>query len=181
MAGLVDSIWQGTDEVTLRQQVAAWIGPRKGKFLDLGCGTATMAPFYPTQYYGVDGSEEMLKIARTRAKKRPLKLCDFSVDPIPYPDAFFDFALCMQVLRHMDSYEVVLRELARTVKGPVFIHDCFQDGPSHLHDWSPLGGVMFRNNTWSIPLFLTDIAKIFPGRQATLHGFKYGYGGIRVE
>ncbi len=180
MAELVDGIWQNAGEVELRQQVAKWIGPRKGRFLDLGCGTATMATFYPSQYYGVDGSAEMLRIARTRAKKRPLKLCDFSVEPIPYPDGFFDWALCMQVLRHMDSYEHVLNELARTVKGSIFIHDLFHDSPKHIYDKAELGGMIFENNSWSLGLFLADVSRIFPGSSLKKQPFDYGYMGLEI-
>jgi len=181
MAELVDGIWQNQGEVALRQQVATWIGPRKGKFLDLGCGTATMAPFYPTQYYGVDGSEEMLRIARTRAKKRPLKLCDFSTESIPYPDGFFDWALCMQVIRHMVSYEHVLKELARTVKESVFIHDLFHDGPAHIYDKAEVGGVTFENNSWSLDLFIADAKRIFPGAIVKKQPFNYGYLGLEIS
>jgi SAM-dependent methyltransferase len=180
MAELVEGIWQSTDEVELRRQVAEWMGPQKGKFLDLGCGTATMAAYFPMGYYGVDGSQEMLRLARLRAKKRPLVLCDFGVETLPFADGFFDFALCMQVLRHMNSYDHVLRELARVVKGSVFIHDIFYEGTQHIFSTGDLGGETFLNNTWALSVFLADLTRYFPWREVRTHAFPWGSMGVEI-
>lgn len=172
MAELVEAIWQSADELELRRLVAEWVGPQEGKFLDLGCGTATMAPYFPKcRYFGVDGSREMLRIAESRVKARSLMLCDFGVEALPFEDGFFDFALCMQVLRHMTSYTHVLTELARVVKGPVFIHDVFYQGTRHIYDKGALAGVTFENNTWSLPVFLADVEGYFPGRGVRTRNF----------
>lgn len=51
------------DEI-VKDFLKRWL--KKGTVLDLGCGTAhilTLIPFSPKEYVGIDGSENMLKIA----------------------------------------------------------------------------------------------------------------------
>ena len=133
-----------------------------------------MAPhFRNCQYYGVDGSREMLRIGESRISPDSLTLCDFSSERLPFEDGFFDFALCMQVLRHMNVAHQphILSELARVVNGAVFIHDIFYEGDRHIYDAGELGGQLFINNTWALSVFLADVAKCFPGREIRQRGF----------
>jgi ubiquinone/menaquinone biosynthesis C-methylase UbiE len=164
LAAHIESVWSSPDELELRQVVADWIGPNAGRLLDLGCGTARMAPLLKgCRYIGLDGSAEMLKIARTRVSKGSLKLCDFTAEPLPFPDQVFDTAICMQVMRHLSSYQLVLRELARVVKGRVFFQDAFHHGTAHIYGTTEHAGITFHENAWSLRLFVTDVAAAFPG------------------
>jgi len=181
VADWVESFWDGSGIDAFRQEVADWIGPQTGRFLDLGCGTARMAPLLTgCRYVGVDGSEEMLRIARTRVPIRALRLRDLN-DNLPFKNASFDAALCMEVIRHLSSYEVVLKELARVVKSRVYIVDAF-DGSWESHTGTTeAAGQTFPDNRWSLPQFLTDVEVHFPEWWVKIETFSNGATGIRIE
>jgi SAM-dependent methyltransferase len=184
IAASVESAWDSPDELRLRQLVAEWIGPDAGRLLDLGCGTARMAPLLHAlqgcRYVGVDSSAEMLTLARARAGARNLRRCDFETEALPFPAQSFDTALCMQVMRHLGSYEPVLRELARVVKSRVFFQDMFHHGAAHIHGSTEFGGVRFYENSWSLSLFVSDLVGMFPGWQIESVSLAGKWAGVKV-
>jgi len=182
IANIIENFWESTGSDVVRKMVAEWIGPQTGRFLDLGCGTARMSTFLkgPCYYVGLDGSEEMLQFAKARVPAKQLVLGDLR-EGLPFPDASFGTALCMEVIRHLTSYDSVLEGLARVVKKRIFIVDVFHDGPESGFGEERIETEVFPNNTWSLSQFLADTAKHFPGWAADVYTFSNGELGIKIE
>lgn len=87
------------------------------KMLDLGCGTGYHLAKYRVRGFeltGVDGSEEMLKQARTI--NPDIEFYQGDVTNVPLPDASFDYLVCIEVLRYLPDIEPCVREIARLLK-----------------------------------------------------------------
>ncbi|HKA23150.1 MAG TPA: class I SAM-dependent methyltransferase [Blastocatellia bacterium] len=87
------------------------------RLLDVGCGTGHhMASLRERGFdvAGVDGSPEMLDQARANNPGAEIKLSD--VESLPFPDASFDFILCIEVLRYLPSAVQCVREMSRVLK-----------------------------------------------------------------
>jgi ubiquinone/menaquinone biosynthesis C-methylase UbiE len=85
--------------------------------LDVGCGTGYHLARYRArgfQLTGVDGSAEMLRQAR--AHNPDIEFHQAEVARLALPDAAFDFALCIEVLRYLPDIAPCLREIHRTLK-----------------------------------------------------------------
>jgi len=122
----IEGYWEDSGSDAIRREVAEWMGPLGANFLDLGCGTARMSQFIQqARYHGVDGSAEMLAIAKRRVPEEYLRLGDASA--VPFPDGYFDAALCMEVFRHLGDYRAALAELARVVIPVPFVGDVLQE------------------------------------------------------
>lgn len=172
VASGVDQYWvEAPSEHLFREAVVEWIGPGVGnaKLLDVACGSARYAPLLKGyRYFGVDGSKEMLALARERVPEDSLQLCDL-LKGLPFPDASFNTVLCIQMLRHMSSFADVIAvtaELFRVAKRRVFIVDAFQNGGDHLYSTTERAGVTFHDNSWSMPLFLDYVKENHPTWQA---------------
>ena len=95
-----------------------------GTALDLGCGTGSQLGmlaelgFEPT---GLDGSQEMLEIAR--AALPGVELVHSNVRSTPFPNGSFDAAVCIEVLRYLSDPTECLRELARILRpgAPLYV------------------------------------------------------------
>jgi ubiquinone/menaquinone biosynthesis C-methylase UbiE len=94
--------------------------PERGdrlRLLDVGCGTGHHIARLRRRGYeiaGVDGSEEMLRHARANNPGADIQFSD--VDALPFPDASFDFILCIEVLRYLPDSSRCIREMARVLK-----------------------------------------------------------------
>lgn len=95
----------------------------KGKVvLDLGCGTGKfMQKFYKetTKYYGLDLSNEQLKIAREKIDDNNVELFCCSAENIPLPDNSMDVIISTWVLGTIlepDRRNKVLEEMKRVLK-----------------------------------------------------------------
>ena len=87
------------------------------RVLDVGCGTGHhMAALRQRGFEvaGVDGSADMLEQARANNPGVEIHLSD--VEKIPFPDASFDFVLCVEVLRYLPQISPCLHEMARVLK-----------------------------------------------------------------
>lgn len=62
------------------------------KTLDLGCGLNIRNPFGLDEVYGLD--------IRQREEEN-IKTCDLAVDPIPFPDNFFDCVSAFDFIEHI--------------------------------------------------------------------------------
>lgn len=110
-------------EFVLRQVVDALTSC--GWLLDVGCGRGRYFVPLTSQgftYVGLDASIEMLKIAKSKAKRineSNFFLIQGSARHIPFVDSFFDSVICVDVLHHFigkDSRKGVIRELTRVLK-----------------------------------------------------------------
>lgn len=98
--------------------------PKKARMLEIGCGVGRlMLPMsvFASELYGIDVSEEMLKMCNSAIRKWPLKnmtvgLCDGV--SLPVKDNTMDFIYSMLVFQHLELASVVcyLTESARVLK-----------------------------------------------------------------
>lgn len=94
--------------------------PQRGdglRLLDVGCGTGHHLASLRRcgfEVAGVDGSEEMLDHARDNNPGAEILHAD--VEEIPFPDASFDYVVCIEVLRYLPDSSRCIRELARVLK-----------------------------------------------------------------
>jgi len=90
---------------------------KKGKILDLGCGSGRNFPAIKGEIYGVDFSQEMLSIAKRKFPNAVLKKSLAS--KVPFQDNFFDAAIYIATLHCIESEEDradSLKELHRVLK-----------------------------------------------------------------
>lgn len=95
---------------------------KKGKILDLGCGSGrNMIPGEGKEYYEVDFSEKQLKVGKTKAEEMKIDAEFFHIkaDKLPFKDEFFDYGIFIAAL-HCIEDEVerlsALKEYHRVLK-----------------------------------------------------------------
>ncbi|MGH2441890.1 MAG: class I SAM-dependent methyltransferase [Chloroflexota bacterium] len=97
--------------------------PQGSRVLDLGCafgfGTGLLAPRY--EAYGHDLSGPYIERARRSVPDATFTRGE--AESIPYPDAYFDGILLLDVLEHVPDDEAVVREIARALRpgGPLVV------------------------------------------------------------
>ena len=90
------------------------------KILDLGCGNGRLSELLQeknTEYFGVDNSEELIKIAKKRYPYGNFKIADAL--GLPFPINLFDKVISIAVLHHIPSEELRLqfiKEAKRVLK-----------------------------------------------------------------
>lgn len=100
--------------------------------LDLGCGTgavlqAILNEDCKKKAYGIDISENMLKVARGKLKESATLVLGDS-EYLPFENDFFDVVYCNDSFHHYPRPDRVLSELSRVLKpkGNLIICDCWQ-------------------------------------------------------
>ena len=96
-------------------------GNKKGKILDLGCGSGRNFIKIKETIYGVDFSKKMLKLAEQSAKKNKIKAKFFEAeaDKLPFKNNFFNAAIFIATLHCIETSEKrenSLKELLRVLK-----------------------------------------------------------------
>ncbi len=103
------------------KEVENFLKNKKGKILDLGSGAGRHLIKTKGKLYLVDFSEEMIKLAKKKAKKENIN-AEFSVadaTKLPFEDNFFDSAICTHVLyciKSSKAREKAIKELYRIMK-----------------------------------------------------------------
>lgn len=109
---------------------------------DLGCGdghlTLEMAA-WSTHVIGVDRSREVLKRARSLARRRRVTNVEWThgeIEDVPLPDETLDLAVLSQALHHAEMPERAVAEAARVVKpsGRVLILDLAKHDQAWVSD-----------------------------------------------
>ena len=106
----------------------------EGKVLDAGTGPGTLvrelARSLPgLQVYGIDLSEDMIRLAREHAKREQLEeRVHFAIGDVahlPYPDHYFDLVVSTISMHHWYELEQPLRDLYRVLRpgGRLWIYD----------------------------------------------------------
>ena len=114
--------WQEYKKVTF-QDVDEFLRDKKGRILDLGCGSGRNFSAFPKniEVYGIDFSEKMLKYAEQEAEKLQISCLLFKAEAseLPFEDNFFDATIFVATLHCIDSAEKrekALKELFRVLK-----------------------------------------------------------------
>jgi ubiquinone/menaquinone biosynthesis C-methylase UbiE len=96
---------------------------KKGKILDLGCGSGRNFPAFnkDSSVYALDFSEQMLKHAKEKAKRLGVNASFFhsGTDNLKFEDNEFDSIICIAVLHCIPEKKAridTLREIYRTLK-----------------------------------------------------------------
>jgi len=106
----------------------------EGKVLDAGTGPGTLArgiarSFPRLQVYGIDLSEDMIRLAREHARREQLEervhFESGNVAHLPYPDHSFDVVVSTISMHHWYELEQPLRDLYRVLRpgGRLWIYD----------------------------------------------------------
>jgi ubiquinone/menaquinone biosynthesis C-methylase UbiE len=97
--------------------------PRAGRALDVACGTGrgvVVLRERADQAVGVDGTHEMLAVAKTKTDKagRPPMLCRGNAARLPFADATFDVVTCLNFVHLFPVAEkrAFVTEIGRIVK-----------------------------------------------------------------
>ena len=110
------------------------LGLVEGKVLDVGTGPGTLVRdiarrFPQLQVYGIDLSEEMIRLSREHASSEQLEeRVHFDVGDVahlPYPDQSFDMVVSTISQHHWHELEQPLRDLYRVLRpgGRLWIYD----------------------------------------------------------
>ena len=88
--------------------------------LEIGFGTGRNLELFKNKHinlYGVDISEKMIKETEKIFKGEEIYLKHLNAeDGLPYKDSFFDLILCIRVIKYMEKWPFVIREISRTLK-----------------------------------------------------------------
>lgn len=112
------------------------------KTLDLGCGAVPKNPFNADEVYGIDVRDDL---------ELNIKRADLVVDPIPFPDEYFEYVTAHDFLEHIprliyapnrrNAFVDVMSEVWRVLKvgghflsfTPAYPHpEAFRD-PTHVN------------------------------------------------
>jgi methionine biosynthesis protein MetW len=140
------------------------------RLLDVGCGRGAVASALRDrceQVFGLDADPEALAVA----SRRGVDVIEGDLnEPLPFDDATFDGALCLEVLEHVLRPDLLLREIARVLEPSAYLYvstpnirhvrhlyelavrgrfpltsgdpDGFQGGHVHFFTWGDLEGVL---------------------------------------
>lgn len=117
----IASDWSKFRQVAI-PEVAEFIKNRKGRLLDIGCGSGrNMIKVEGQEYYGCDFSDSMLKFAKDKAEKLGMKvrLNKFNAEKLGFDDEFFDNAIFISTLHCIENETLrkkALAELFRVLK-----------------------------------------------------------------
>ena len=122
----VESVYTTQDVIEQRRVVRRTLALRPGeRVLDIGVGPGFLATEMAAevgaggQVYGIDPSESMLAIARTRpspAGSAPLRLQPGNANRLPYPDVTFDAVVSTQVFEYVEDIPGALAEVWRVLR-----------------------------------------------------------------
>lgn len=87
--------------------------------LDIGAGTGRFVlPLREAGYamYGIDISERMIKIAKSKAKSEILNLITANAKAIPFKDSTFNCVISYRTLIHIPAYKGIFMEISRVLK-----------------------------------------------------------------
>jgi len=94
------------------------------KLLDIGVGTGLASIQFAKvglKVYGLDASQEMMAVCRSKSFTEALKRCDITREPIPYKDQYFNHVICCGVLHFVSDLTDFFSEVKRVIRrGGIF-------------------------------------------------------------
>jgi predicted TPR repeat methyltransferase len=89
------------------------------KLLDIGIGTGLASIQFAQvglKVYGLDISQEMLAVCRSKSFTEELKRFNMIRGPIPYKDSFFNHVICCGVLHFISNLNKLFSEVKRVIR-----------------------------------------------------------------
>ena len=107
------------------------------KILDLGCGTGRIYPLFKnSEYFGVDISQKLLNIFKT--KHPEARFCLTDGFDIPVEKESIDIIWCWSIFTHypLEDIEKMLKEMKRILKkdGRIYVSYIISDNPQNYQD-----------------------------------------------
>lgn len=90
-------------------------GPAEQRILDAGCGNGWLASRYGKRHtvVGIDLADANLR----RVRDQGILAVKYNLDgPLPFADGVFDTVVCSEILEHIFSPDLLLREILRILK-----------------------------------------------------------------
>ncbi len=119
------------------------------KLLDLGIGTGLASINFSKiglKIYGLDISDEMLDMCRTKSFTEELKQHNLFENKIPYNDKYFNHIICSGVLHFLSDLENIFSEVARIlIDGGIF---AFTFAPENAAT-----NYIEQMTSWGVPIF----------------------------
>ncbi|MBI1806089.1 MAG: class I SAM-dependent methyltransferase [Ignavibacteria bacterium] len=87
------------------------------RFLDIGCGEGTLAMQVQNRFkevHGIDISEDAVRLANQNGVKATR--VNLNIEPIPYPDNYFDTVVSLDVIEHVFDPIRFLKEIHRVLR-----------------------------------------------------------------
>ncbi len=107
----------GEEQLRKRDIVKANLRLRAGaRVLDVGCGTGIASQGWDVVMVGIDPSEELLRIARTR-----MEVVRGVGEALPFPDDSFDAVISLTAIHNMSDPTEAIDEMLRVSRGPIAI------------------------------------------------------------
>jgi ubiquinone/menaquinone biosynthesis C-methylase UbiE len=137
-----DFIYSGIEDYNTHI-LADKIIPKKGSFLEIGCGTGRMTAFITLMYgpvYAIDISGEMIRQAKHRLRGcSNLQLMETDGETLPLENETVDLAFSYLVFQHMKTKEMVehnFNEIHRVLRPGGFFKVLLRtDELDSLHPW----------------------------------------------
>jgi ubiquinone/menaquinone biosynthesis C-methylase UbiE len=98
--------------------------PAGARVLDAGCGTGFNVHRLKEQGFDVVGLEPAEGMRQVARRDNPdVQIVDGDVEHLPFPDASFDFVLCIEVIRYFERPDRAIGEIRRVLRpgGTAFI------------------------------------------------------------
>ena len=119
------------------------------RILDLGIGTGLASIQFSKigiKIYGLDISEDMLNMCRSKSFAEELKLHDLLNDRIPYNDDFFNHIISCGVFHFISDLSNIFSEVARIInEGGIF---AFTISPENIKD-----NFVKQMTAWGVPIY----------------------------
>jgi SAM-dependent methyltransferase len=113
---------QALETIEERSPLYKEIGLKNARLtLDVGCGSGTVtrdiSNYTKGKLIGVDGSKDMIKVARNILQKnKNVRLLVSSAENLPFKKNVFDIVTCNLLLMWANNPQIVANEMARVVK-----------------------------------------------------------------
>jgi SAM-dependent methyltransferase len=95
------------------------------KILDVGAGEGSLLSClskleHDFQLFGVEISTSGVETIRSKHISKLVEIMQFDGYKIPYPDKYFDVAICIHVLEHVEHERLFINELKRVASAVIF-------------------------------------------------------------